>query len=187
MSRFPLDAGFSPSDQLYDSRLSALNGISELLQLAGGGSFGDGILLVHTQSEMLRAAELISDEFPELGDTVAPIAKDWLGRQYAAQMERGVAQDGLLLLIEPGSGEVFEIDCGLVDLFDRDMLDDPETFLASDLFAEWRRENASIPNRAQCVGFKTPLFLGGDGVVGNLEVTDESVYWSILAQLRSAL
>ena len=36
----------------------------------------------------------------------------------------------------------------------------------------------------ECVGYRVPLFLGGQDVVDNLEVSDLGVYWSLCAQLR---
>jgi hypothetical protein len=37
-----------------------------------------------------------------------------------------------------------------------------------------------------CVGFRSPLFLGGQDSVDNLELTDLDVYWSLSGQLRLA-
>jgi hypothetical protein len=34
------------------------------------------------------------------------------------------------------------------------------------------------------VGYGVPLFLGGQDVVDNLELTDLDVYWSVCGQLR---
>ena len=90
-----------------------------------------------------------------------------------------------LLLLEPGSGEAFEIDCGIVDLFNVEFIADPITYLAVDLFEQWVAGNPRVPIAGECVGFKVPLFLGGDGAVENLEVTDEETYWSIFGQLKA--
>jgi hypothetical protein len=112
-----------------------------------------------------------------------PLAKDWLGRQFALDFAGAGVAAPRLLLIEPGPAEAFDVECGIVQLFDVDMVDDPATFLAADLFAEWRRAGGETPRSSQCVGFKVPLFLGGEGDVSNLEMSDEEVYWSLLGQL----
>jgi len=64
------------------------------------------------------------------------------------------------------------------------VVDDPETFLATDLFEPWAAAGGRLPGPDECVGFKVPLFLGGAGDVANLEVSDLEVYWSFAAQLR---
>jgi hypothetical protein len=88
-------------------------------------------------------------------------------------------------LIEPGSGDVFEIDESFADYFNVDVVDDPDTFLAADLFQDWQSAGGRLPGDGECVGFKVPLFLGGAGAASNLELTDLGVYWSFAAQLRA--
>ncbi|MFC9295505.1 T6SS immunity protein Tdi1 domain-containing protein [Streptomyces sp. NPDC057011] len=184
LSAYPADSDEAPRP-FSAPKLAELDGFNELVSLGAGKSFGGGILRIHSESEMERAAGLIADGFPDYDGRVAPIAKDWLGRQYAIPLTESGFTPNLVLLIEPGSGEVFEVDCGLEELFDAEMLADPETFLASDLYAEWREVNSESVASGQCVGFKVPLFLGGDGSVDNLELSDESVYWSLMGQLRT--
>jgi hypothetical protein len=40
-----------------------------------------------------------------------------------------------------------------------------------------------MPDRRQCVGYKIPLFLGGEDGPDNFEISDLDVYWHITAQL----
>ncbi|MFI6950563.1 T6SS immunity protein Tdi1 domain-containing protein [Streptomyces sp. NPDC050422] len=183
LAAFPSDGG--TSQPFVDPRLERLDGFNELVAFGAGLSFGNGIVRIHSEGEALRAGELIKESFSKLGDRTVPLAKDWLGRQFVVPLINGRARSGLLLLVEPGSGEVFDVDCGLVDLFSVEMVADSETFLAADLFDDWRERNSVIMSSDQCVGFKVPLFLGGEGSVDNLEVSDESVYWSLLGQIRS--
>lgn len=35
----------------------------------------------------------------------------------------------------------------------------------------------------ECAGYKIPLFLNGDDIVDNLEVSDMEVYWEIMMPL----
>ncbi|MER5749970.1 hypothetical protein [Streptomyces sp. NPDC002088] len=169
-----------------DERLAMLDGYTELLQVGAGSSFGSGILYVHTPDEAEEVAQLILEAFPEFRGRIAPVAQDWLGRQYAVDLVRSTANEAAFLLFEVGSGEAFEIDCGLPELLDAEFIEDPDTFLGADLYAEWTAEHAvPVPPR-RCVGFKAPLFLGGHGEVSNLEDSDRSVYWSLMGQLRAA-
>jgi hypothetical protein len=184
LSAFPPDA---PVMMLSNSepRLAGVEGYAELARIGSGITFGDGVLRVHSQDESLRARSLVASMFPEYAEVV-PIAKDWLGRQFALDFAGVGASAPRLLLIEPGSAEAFDVECGIEQLFDVEMVEDPATFLAADLFTEWRRAGGATPLSSQCVGFKVPLFFGGEGDVDNLEVSDEEVYWALMGQLAQS-
>ncbi|GAX57814.1 T6SS immunity protein Tdi1 domain-containing protein [Streptomyces olivochromogenes] len=183
LTTYPADEN-SEAEPISNSPLIGLDGFRELAELGAGKGFGEGIIRIHSQEESDRAVHFIADEFPEYRGAVVPVAKDWLGRQYAVPIDSSSPRTDMVLLMEPGSGEAFEIDCGLIELFDQKMVSDPLTFLAADLFSEWQLEHPEPIQAGKCVGFKVPLFLGGGGTVKNLELTDESVYWNLFGQLR---
>lgn len=185
VSIFPADVE-SALSPYRDPRLGSVAGYNELVRIGSGISFGAGILRVHSADEASRARSLVQQVFPGYVDIV-PIAKDWLGRQFALDFAGADPRFPRLLLFEPGSAEVFDVECGIEQLFDVEIVADPVTFLAADLFSEWRDEGNVIPQSGQCVGFRVPLFLGGAGSVENLEISDEEVYWSILGQLQAKL
>jgi len=85
-----------------------------------------------------------------------------------------------LLLIEPGSGEAFEIDEPFAQLLDATLVDDPE-LLELDLFQTRLTTGGTAPAVGACVGFKVPLFLGGDASPANLELTDLDVLLDLFA------
>ncbi|SEQ26193.1 hypothetical protein SAMN05216188_102580 [Lentzea xinjiangensis] len=177
---YPFDGGvvLPPADL---KPLKQVPGLAELVTTAAGCTFGDGIFRVFTEDEALRAQRLANAMFPEWAVRIRPIARDWLGRQYALDLHR----NAMLILLEPGSGGVYELDGTIPELLDEQMVDDPDTFLAQDLFRAWRSVHPERIPAGMCVGFKVPLFLGGDGTVENLEVIDEEVYWSTHGQLWS--
>jgi hypothetical protein len=160
-------------------------GLAELLELAAGLAFGGGVVRVHSRDEADQVRLLAADAFPEFADVIIPIAEDWLGRQFCIDAKRTTGPRKRLLLLEPGSGEAFDIDCGIPELFDIEFVNDPDTYLALDLFREWTAAGGAVPQKGQCVGFKVPLFLGGSGSVANLELSDRDVYWSLMGQLRA--
>lgn len=55
--------------------------------------------------------------------------------------------------------------------------------LLPDFFDAWRSENHHAVPFDKCVGYKTPLFLGGIDQPSSLELIDTDVYWSITGQL----
>lgn len=48
-----------------------------------------------------------------------------------------------------------------------------------------RRAHPAPVNFDECVGYKIPLFLGGDDHIGNLQSTDLDVYWTLTGRLRT--
>jgi hypothetical protein len=181
LASFPPDDNERPSD-FPAGALEDIPGFREICGVGAGKSFGNGIVRIHSKAQIGQAARLIEEAFPECSGAI-PIAKDWLGRQYVVPGGRR----STLMLIEPGSGDVFEVDCGIEELFNTEMPADPVTYLASDLFIDWTSVSDEVVPCGKCVGFKVPLFLGGAGAVENLEISDEEVYWSLIGQMRSSI
>jgi hypothetical protein len=116
-----------------------------------------------------------------------PFAVDWLGRHLALDTGRP-GDDGELelLLLDPGAGEALEIPCGFADFHEQELVEHADAALASDFFRAWAAANArELPLAVDhCVGYRVPLFLGGADVIDNVELTDTSTYWELMAQLR---
>jgi len=120
VAAYPSDGGeVSPPANLEPLR--QVPGLAELATLAAGRSFGNGVLCVFTDEEARRAQSLVNAMFPEWAVRIRPFAQDWLGRQYVLDLRRG----GMLLLLEPGSGGVYELEEKIPELFDQLMVDDP--------------------------------------------------------------
>ena len=179
LGRYPLPSG--RPDELWGAEpLLGIPGYADLAQQVAGLSLCGGLLRLVGAHEGRLASVFIQEGFPEFAFRAVPFAIDWIGRVVATDQARSPG----LLLIEPGSARVFEIDESFIDFFNIDLVDDPDTFLATDLFRDWQAAGGGIPGVDECVGFKVPLFLGGAGAATNLELTDIAVYWSFAAQLR---
>lgn len=180
VSRFPLPEG--AADELWAAEsLLAAPGYVDLARQVAGLPLCDGLLRLVGAREGRLATEFIREGFPEFAARAVPFAVDWIGRVAAVDKARPPG----LLLIEPGSADAFEIDESFADFFNVDVVDDPDTFLAADLFRDWQASSGVVPGAGECVGFKVPLFLGGAGAAVNLELTDLEVYWGLAAQLRT--
>lgn len=167
-------------------RLLAAQGYGEFAAEFAGVSFGEGLYRVHDEETGPGALTLIADAFPEFAARVCPFGYDWLWRQFvvdAGRLDNGQPQ---VLLIEPGTGEALEIPLSFATFHEDELLDYADAALATEFFQAWSTASASsLPlQRDQCVGYKVPLFLGGQDVVDNLELADLDVYWSICGQLR---
>ena len=179
VGRFSLPDG--PADEMWAAEpLLVVPGYVEFAREVAGLPLCGGLLRLVGAREGRLATEFVREGFPEFTGRAVPFAVDWIGRVVAVDQARPPG----LLLIEPGSADAFEIDESFADFFNVDVVDDPDTFLAADLFRDWHAAGGGVPGVGECVGFKVPLFLGGAGAAANLELTDLEVYWSFAAQLR---
>jgi hypothetical protein len=124
--------------------------------------------------------------FPRFAARACPFGYDWLGRQFAVDAGRIEAGEPLVLLVEPGTGEVLEVPFTFA-AFHEQLRELKEPALAASFFDAWARvnEDAAPLSRTKCADHRVPLFLGGKDTAENLEVCDFDVYWSIWGQLRA--
>ncbi len=86
-------------------------------------------------------------------------------------------------MIDPGSGEIFQIDAGIIEFHNKVLIEQTNAALASDFFEDWYRMYPEIIKYDQCVGYIVPLFLDGKDTIDNLELSDMNVYLEICCQL----
>jgi hypothetical protein len=79
--------------------------------------------------------------------------------------------------VEIGTGEVLELPYTFVDLHGR-LVEEQRAAFLSENSAEWKTDNQEKvpPDSSSCVGYRVPLFLGGEDEIRNLEVVNLDVY-----------
>lgn len=169
-----------------DERLTAVEGYGRFAAEFAGASFGGGLYRVHDDRTGPRAWALVAEAFPEFAERSCPFGYDWLGRQFAVDSARINAGQPLVLLLEPGTGEVLEIPLAFSAFHEEELIEYADAALAAGFFRDWSASGQkAVPlRRDQCVGYRVPLFLGGRDEVENLELSDIEAYWSICGQLR---
>jgi hypothetical protein len=183
-----LPAGQCPGPLWRDDRLLPIAGYPELAGRFAGCSFENGIYRLHDARTGPQAETWIAESFPRFVSRTCPFGYDWLGRQFTVDSERREEGEPLVMLFEPGTGEVLEIPFSFAAFHER-LNELREPALAGSFFASWAQANSQLLplDTAQCVGYKVPLFLGGKDTLDNLEVTDIEVYWSVSGQLRTGV
>lgn len=182
----PLRDVVSAGSGWQHERLAGIDGYADFASEFAGASFGDGLYRVHDDRTGPQALTLIADAFPDFAGRACPFGYDWLGRQFAVDSGRIVGGQPQVLLLEPGTGEALGIPLQFATFHDEELVEYADAALASGFFEAWSVANGdALPlRRDQCVGYRVPLFLGGQDVVDNLELSDVDVYWSICGQLR---
>jgi hypothetical protein len=163
-----------------DARLRSTPGFDGLSQLCGR-RFRRGLYRLHDAVGEASAKEAIDETFPLDTHRFAPFGCDWLGRQFALD----ASNPGTVALLDPGAGEILEVQADLLDFHNSELVDHSDAALASDFFEAWQATQRAPADlvAGQCVGYRLPLFLGGADEVENLERADIAVYWSMCAQL----
>jgi hypothetical protein len=158
-------------------------GLAELLGEFGGARFNGGLYELFAVEQLARWNAIVGDAFPAFRGRAHVFGRDWLGRAFALDSARQPAGEYLTLLLDPGFGEVLEVDATLVGFHNEELVERPEAALESERFRKWaERSDGAIPH-GRCVGYRVPPFLGGKDDLENLEVIDAEVYWVIHGQL----
>jgi hypothetical protein len=158
-------------------------GISDFLGRYSGTSFNKGLYRVLSVSEIARWTATVAVAFPSFKGNIFCFSCDWLGRHFALDFERKENGKCLVLMFEPGTGQALEIPATFRDFHEVELVQYQNDALAVDFHRSWLDAGGAVPEISECVGYKKPLFLGGEDILSNLELSDMDVYWSICGQL----
>jgi len=176
--------------ELNGNHLSILNqssGAVTFMKEFQGQSFKKGLYRIHKISELDKWNNIVLDSFPSYRNKIFCFSYDWLGRQFVLDFTRILEGEPMILMLEPGTGEAFEIPLTFLSFHEEELVEYPDAALAIDFFNEWNKENNKPLEHHNCIGYKVPLFLGGQDATSNLEESDMEVYWGVFGQLKNQL
>lgn len=156
--------------------------VARILAEHGGDTHAGGFYRFHTPASSVEGNDVCAKLIKGFAGRFHCFAFDWMGRELAVDI-RGGAEDGNVIAVDFGGGEYLKTDCPLSEW--HDAVAGPEDPLAYPFYKEWRGANPGAKDLAydQVIGYKVPLFLGGEDVVDNLEISDRSVYSELCTQL----
>src|SRR5262249_49083215 len=108
---------------------------------------------------------------------------DWMGRQFVVDYSEMVDDKPTVVCLEPGVPDSFCTDEPILSFFNKALVKNADAALAEPLFRKWRKKHRTPIAPNECVGYKTPLFLGGEDELENMELTDLEVYLTLCTQL----
>ncbi|MBO6512132.1 MAG: DUF1851 domain-containing protein [Roseibium sp.] len=183
LSGFSEDKTQPAPNSLDESTGYPASGMEWFWKTIAGKSFNNGLYRTHTRRDAKRWSRLTTEAYPEYAGRVHCFAYDWLGRQFCLDFDRVEAGEPLILMLEPGTGEALEIPCNFLQFHNDELVNEADAALAAGFYDAWLAQGYQAPKSCQCVGYKHPLFLGGNDELPNLELTDLEVYWEIMSQL----
>lgn len=185
LEKFELDQNKeSESSEAFNFGERAID-LNECFQKFSGMSFNNGLYHFHSAHSIEKWNVIVGEAFPQFSERIFCFSYDWLGRNFSLDRSRIDNGEPQILMLEPGTGEALEIPVTFLKFHNDELVNFANAALAKDFYESWLRVRHKAPGSYECVGFKTPLFLGGDDEVENLEVMDMEVYWAICGQLLS--
>jgi hypothetical protein len=160
-------------------------GFPDLVIRFAGATFGDGQYRLYEPSEISKWTGVAIVAFPNLDGRIVCFGMNWLGFQFALDVQRDEGGEPLIMMLDPGAGEAVEIPATFVGFHEEILLAHADAILGSDLFEDWCAEGQSPPSAGSCAGCRVPLFLGGADDVSNLELMDAEEYWDRSARSRA--
>ena len=163
--------------------IPSIVGLPELLSSLGGSSFAGGLYRVVHSKDLEAWKQRVTHAFPQFEKRIVCFGYDWLGRVFALDSGRVEGGQPAVVMFEPGTGKALEIPSNILTFHDSELVSFGEAALAISFFQEWLGSGGQRPSSAQCIGYKKPLFLGGNDTVENLELSDIDVYWHLMGHL----
>lgn len=178
-SRLPAD----PSSSVITNPLEVTPGYETFMREYAGATFNNGVYRIHALAHRAKWTHLIEEVFPEHAGRISAFGYDWMGCQFALGSERTENGQPLVLLFDPGFGEVLQIPATFHGFHEQVLITDSDAALEDKVFEQWLQAGNPAPGPTECVGYKVPLFLGGRDELENNEVTDMEVYWAFSGQI----
>ncbi|TPL05322.1 DUF1851 domain-containing protein [Mesorhizobium sp. B2-4-14] len=180
---FPIEGRVAtdPGTPVVDTGIPGLN---ELLDSFGGASFQQGLYRIIRPQDVPVWNARINLAFPETNGRVTCFGYDWQGSAFALDSQRLEEGQPGVVLFEPGTAEALEIPNNIVTFHDVLVVENPDAALSANIYLEdWLAAGGTQPGYDQCIGYKRPLFLGGEDDISNQELSDLEVYWHIMGQV----
>jgi hypothetical protein len=154
-----------------------------VIEHLGGKTFNNGLYRVYPGDQIEKFTELICEQFQALQGDAFAFAADWMGRQFVIDFTEMQDDQPTVGLLEPGVPDSYCIDQPIDPFHNKELVDGKSNPLAEALFKDWRKKTKGTVGPDQCVGYKVPLFLGGEEKLKNFELQDLEVYLHLCAKM----
>jgi len=159
--------------------LSNLHELHELLNNYTGAIFDNGLFKIHNKGSFYIWTKLAFEYFKKFQGNSYCFAFDWLGRQYAVNYFNNKT---MILILDPATAEAFEVDKNIESFLNEDLAENKDFLFDVEKFYHLQKLVSQF-RFEECFGFKQFLFLGGEDVVENYEITNMEVYWELNHQI----
>lgn len=149
------------------------------MEYFGGKQFGNGLLRIFEKDDVQNWQNTVTNAYPHFANQFTLFAYDWLGRCFAIDHKENTS--GNILMFEIGTHDVLAIPCSFTQFLNEEIPVYHEACLASNFYHEWMNHTDKSVAIDRCIGYKIPLYLGGEDTIENLEDINMDVYWNVFA------
>lgn len=171
-------------DEKITCNIQGADVYENFLKCLGGKQFGNGIFNTFEKDNLKKWTSIVEEAYPEFSGEFKLFAYDWLGRMFGITEQKDHEK---VLMFEIGTGEVLEIPCDLFEFLNQEIPLYSNECLAMEFYKKWLRKKRKAVSYGKCIGYKVPLFLGGQDVIKNLEESDLEVYWHVIAEVKKRI
>jgi len=115
----------------------------DVFDALGGVTVEGGLYRVYSPQRALAATAMVEDAMPELRGRIDCFAADWLGCHFALDKARVDGGENLVLILEPGTGEVLEVPVSVRSFHDSELVEFAEAALAVSFYGRGGRRAAT--------------------------------------------
>ena len=166
--------------KFFGEKKTVVEGIENVLTFTeafSGKEFENGAFKVFKKEETEKWNNVVKEMFPDYSEQFLLFGYDWLGRFYATD-----EYENIIFVFDPSTNDIMDLENEFAFFINKTLLKNANDILALKLYKKYLKKN-SKPLFSNCVGYKVPLFLGGEDSLENFEESDMEVYWSISAQI----
>lgn len=125
-----------------------VNSVEDFLKKYSGKSFKNGLYRIHELEKINKWNDIIGEAFPPARGKVQVFGYDWAGRTFSIDNETNT-----VLLLEPGTGEAFDIGLDFYDFHNLQIPKNDDFCLLPEQFEEWYKTNDEyVLKNNECVG-----------------------------------
>lgn len=157
--------------------------VEDLIRQVGGTTYNHGLYRVLTPSQYPVAKEAFERMHPKYEGKLAPFGYDWMGRHFAVDLHASTNGNPRVLMMEPGTGSAFVIPVTVETFHNEELVESHDDALASGSWTEWRETHPDPLPHSKCVGYRKPLFLGGEDDFPNYEIGNLEIYIEFCSQV----
>lgn len=158
---------------------------NDFIMQLGGKIFGKGLFNSFSNEDIRKWTKIVTRAYPSFENCFKLFGYDWLGRCFGIDLRK--ESYGKILMFEIGCNDVLEIPCSFEEFLNNEIPLYSDACLAKSFFNEWMQYSKTEVEYGRCIGYKIPLFLGGEDVLENLEDTDMEVYWEVIIQIENQI
>lgn len=171
-------------DEKITHSIEGIDVYEKFLECLGGRQFGNGLFNTFAKDNIEKWTSVVNEAYPEFKGEFKLFGYDWLGRMFGIS---GQKNNEKVLMFEIGTGEVLEIPCNFLDFLNEEIPLYSDACLAATFYNKWLRKKRKAVSYGRCIGYKVPLFLGGQDVIKNLEESDLEVYWYVVTEVKKRI